>query len=226
MGRKEGSKNITLTVKRLITWEALQKPPKPRRALAIELMGKIERMGEVVPTEETIERLISEVLNHEPNPLDEPWSAISLLRYPIPPEALPSILQAWVLARERGEKFTIRNAQWVARFYATTKDISHLATISRLYTASELISDITGQEAPTHSVDLQIWGEMTGQEITPEREKRILGLSDEEWVVSQKAGEDFLRKIFAGEEPEFMKNMSSPQRQKEAQNERPHNKEG
>lgn len=178
MGRNEGSKTIKPTVRRHIISEALQNRKKPRRALAVELMSTIERMGEIVPSEETIERLISKARNHE-DPRDKPWSTASMADYPIPAEALPSILELWVWTRENlTSNLTIRQAQWAARFYTVTKDVKTLYYLSKIQALSEVTHDISGTpfDSSPH-FDLSIFSHMTGQSITLERQKKIIGLS-------------------------------------------------
>jgi hypothetical protein len=181
MGRNEGSKTIIPTVKRLIISEALENRQKPRRALAVELATKIERMGEIVPSEETIERLISKARNHD-DPRDKPWSTASMADKDctIPAEALPSILELWVWARENhwSHEFTIRQAQWAARFYTVTKDMRTLLTLSRERAFEEAACDISGTAIDNpHHLDLWIFSHMTGQTLTLERQKKIIGAS-------------------------------------------------
>lgn len=180
MGRNEGSRNMSITVRRLIAEAAVTNPKKPRRALAIELQNLIERMGEVVPSEETIEKLISQARNHDPHPQDNPWSLVSVEQYPnlFSPEALPSVLQAWVYVREHLKcSFTIRQAKWVARLYAVIKDIPNLISKALCYAQIELIASIIpGGEIETSGADLSIFELMTGEEVSVERRCQILGI--------------------------------------------------
>ena len=119
--------------------------------------------------------------------LDIPWSTLSLSEYPIPPEALPSVFQVWVWIRENlNTTFTIREAQWAARLYAIIKDIRTLAAIARGHSVLEKIGEVTGGAFESHNIDLFIFSLMTGQEITPERQKKILGFSEEQWLALQK----------------------------------------
>ncbi|MFC2024463.1 hypothetical protein ACFLTJ_02660 [Chloroflexota bacterium] len=114
--------------------------------------------------------------------LDMSWSVISMAKYPISPEALPSVLQVWVWTRENRDRvFTIREAQWAARLYKTIKPIEQLAKLSRTYALLENIFQLTEKGSGSHSTDLEIFRVTTGQEITPERERKIMGLSMTEW---------------------------------------------
>jgi len=53
------------------------------------------------------------------NPQDSPWSISTLDDYPIPPEALPKVLEAYKDHITKGIELTIREAKWVARLSAT-----------------------------------------------------------------------------------------------------------
>lgn len=53
------------------------------------------------------------------NPQDKPWSIATLNSDPIPPQALPVVLEAYRQHIEKGSDFTIRQAKWVSRLSAT-----------------------------------------------------------------------------------------------------------
>jgi len=134
-------------------------------------------------------------MSPESKELDMPWGTIRMVEYPIPPEAVPSVLKVWVWIRENlNDTFTIRQAQWAARLYAVVEGIPRLALIARCYSAVERISELRGQTHPVvdtsaMGVDMTIYQLMTGEDITPEREKKILGLSEEQWLDLQKKQE-------------------------------------
>ncbi|MFC2027070.1 hypothetical protein ACFLU3_00125 [Chloroflexota bacterium] len=126
---KRGS-TISPKVKKTITHEALASKEMPRKALAVKLGKLIKDMGEPVPKEETIKKIISSVRNNAKFAEDKPWSLGALQNYPLPPEALPSVLKVWkycladagpVPVDENAEGvpdfLTIREAKWVARLY-------------------------------------------------------------------------------------------------------------
>ena len=163
----------------------------------------------------------------EEKEIDKPWTTYSLAEYPISPEALPSVLQISVRCRDRNRLFTIREAQWVGRFYAVIKDIENLITFSRIHAYDEIMSEITetggrlsisvveaimsgiyGQPSKgAGGMDRMMLCIMLGEEITPEVIKKDWPFSDEEW----KPIKEYLE---TGKPPE------------EAQNERTHNQEG
>ena len=131
----------------------------------------------------------------ESKEIDTPWGTIRMAEYPIPPEALPSVLKVWVWIQENmSGPFTIRQAQWAARLYAVTEHIPRLALLAQCHSAVERISELMGQTHPVVNtsamgVDMTIYQLMTGEEITPEREKKILGLSEEQWLNMKKEHE-------------------------------------
>ena len=83
-------------------------------------------------------------------------------------------------------KLTIREAQWAARLYAINLDMPAFAAMSRGHTLSERIGEMVGRPfMESFMTDLFAYGLMTGQEITPEREKKILGLTEEQRLAQQ-----------------------------------------
>jgi hypothetical protein len=175
----------------------------------------------------------------EPSPLDKPWSSSSMAEHPIPPEALPVVLGLWVWTRENLDiDLSIREAQWAARLYAVTKNmpVHFLSIISRAHAITEIIYELMGVSRRTwHSADLELFALMTGQEITPERMKKILreegeeeeemflGLTDKEWSDMQHIFQS------AGVKVDFYKRFKKWEGQsskKEVKNERTHNQEG
>lgn len=183
MSKKRGRPGIKPQVKQLIFDRATKNKGTPRLALAVELKKLIEEMGELPPTEETMIRLISQARNREPNPLDSPWSLISVEKYPnlFPAESLPYILRAWVHVRENLEiTFTIRQAKWVARLYTVIKDIGDLVKEALGYSQIELIADINpGGEIESAGSDLHLYELMTGETVSLDRRSRILNIDIE-----------------------------------------------
>jgi len=168
-------------------------PTKAREELLEKMRGEgLDKIfGPDFPGVSSVSKLLKEYderyegQSPELKELDKPWSTISMSKYPIPPEALPAVLQLWVWTRENLDiEFTIREAQWVARLYAVTKNIPILSFISRAYAATEMICEQIGASYESrHSLDLKMFGLMTGQEITPERQEKILGEGEEEWFL-------------------------------------------
>jgi hypothetical protein len=202
MNNKRGRKPIKPSIQRLIFSKALKDKGMPRLALAVELKNLIEEMGEISPAEETMIRLISKARNHPASPLDKPWSISCLPQYPIPPEALPSVLQVWVYMREENMVFTIREALWAARIYTITKDIRTLSIYSFGISDLEKMNEISGSEITFADFDLSLFEFITGQKITPERRKMILQVNKDEWperaIIEEKIEKYGLDELFNG----------------------------
>lgn len=121
---RERGPRIKPMIKKLIAGEAIEYSNKPRLALAVELKDKINRMGEIPPSEETLIKMISAARNKEPRSFDTPWHLG--LKDSITPDALEYILQAqdWLegLPQHEGVPppqriLTIKQAQWISRLY-------------------------------------------------------------------------------------------------------------
>jgi len=160
MNTKRGRPGIKPQVKGLIYARALESKKIPRLALAVELRDLIKRMGEKLPTEETIMRLISQARNREPNPKDAPWSLGTLTKYNLPPEAIRIIfeVQEWRLLNNK-KPLTICEAWWVSNLSAFIKSTKVLPITRVLffwassYAIKEQICELTGMPMDTSSLD-------------------------------------------------------------------------
>lgn len=160
--------------------------------------------------------------------LDEPWSTVTLVKYPIPPEALLSVLRAWVYTSEKlNDIFTVRQALWVARFYGLTEDITTLTLYSRMHAFTEKMYEISGEEYAAlglHQVDLQLFKEATGEKVTRQRRERILRVLPN-WAKIKEIDEESI-KVAKGTKWEEASEMVLGRKEtiqdtnKEAQNER------
>jgi hypothetical protein len=125
MGRNKGSSIISLTVQRLIEDEAVKNNGMPRQALAEELQNRIGRMGQPVPSEDTLIKMISKARNV--SELDKPWSVVTLAKNEIPPETLRNVLLMSALINQKeGRPITIREAKWTARLSPSLDDLNKL----------------------------------------------------------------------------------------------------
>ena len=84
----------------------------------------------------------------KPNPIDQPWTVQSTgnSKYHIPPEALPSVLRAWLLAKKDGIDLSIRDARWAGRLYAAITDTRALLHCSVLASLAEIMAEKAGIE--------------------------------------------------------------------------------
>lgn len=184
-------------------------PPKVlAHAIQREIIEKAK--GEKPPKLSTLEKKILEY-RKEPSPKDEPWDIFSLLKYPIPPEALPTVLRMWSWTQEELDmNLTIREAQWVARLYtavnAVAKDsrleerqMAFLSVVIRAYAATEMVAELTGSPLNVGaSFDLMIWWLITGQQITPKLGKN--------WLSEKKEGEIYWK--FTKKEWDLLQQMN------------------
>jgi len=199
MGRNKGSKAIKPTIKLLIVSEAIKDRQIPRRALAVELVSKIENMGEIAPNEDTIERMISNARNHEPNPLDKPWHISTSDVFNIPPEALPAVIKVWAGLSSENKMFTIRMAKWVVRLYATLQDksINDLITMVLHYASGELITEVAKIEWDSRLLDYWLYTIMIGKNSY----ELLHRLSKDEFkdaIPSRSRIEEILKKYWSG----------------------------
>jgi len=147
---------IPPTIKTLIIQEALKEPKRPRRVVAVELQNLIERMGERVPSEDTLVKIISQARNREPNPFDAPWSLGTLTKYDLPPEAIPTII---AIQEIRHNTLDIREAWWVSRLRCLVSSPKVLSIEEVLslwaikYASQEEIAEISNTEFDTSELD-------------------------------------------------------------------------
>lgn len=151
--------------------------------LAKEVMSEVHRRlgrrkskGFTWPGLISIRKIVAEIRKQPESEEDHPWSVAMLgTNQVIPPDALPSVLQAWVYAREHLKTvFTVREARWVARLCHVLKDVDILTSTAIMYARRELINEINGKFSHSFEDDLKLYALLTGEEISPERVTQIL----------------------------------------------------
>jgi len=173
----------------IIITRALEYPRLKRTPLAEKLQKELQSKKYDVPEIEVLERKISKYRQRvTADPQDKPWSTATLDNYPIPPEALSSVLQAWVYTQEKMDgMFTIRHAKWVSRLYAAIKDIRELTRLASSYATSELIGEISKKTTFNSSpLDLQLYAltkvELRGSSVKFASQQELVGVR----VIGQK----------------------------------------
>jgi hypothetical protein len=169
--------NISPKVRKMIYEEAvLNQHQKRRDLLARDLIRKIRNSGATPPGEDTLIKMISRFRKREPNPLDQPWTIESLIKYKTTPEALPWILKAWAYSREfLNHALTIRDAGWVERLYGVIRDVGKLTSIATGYAYAEMMAEILKQRFSTLDQDaLKLITIMTGEEFTSDQINYLL----------------------------------------------------
>jgi len=135
------------------------------------------------PSKYVIDRIMPKIREQvkqsklNPNPIDGPWSTTTLAQYPIPPEALPHVLDVWAWTRVNLDmRLTIREVQWATRLYAVGMPVNVLSTYCRAYATTEMIYEQTGAALkPWPGFDAYLFAYATKQEATSELLEEILG---------------------------------------------------
>jgi hypothetical protein len=137
--------------RRIADWSRDTYPDMPREELAEKIQTKIFK-GRTPPSFDYLLKLISEYRNLPDSPEDAPWSTATLKDHPIPPEAIPVVLEIWKNRQDKKLPFTIRDAKWTSQLSATEvppqlqktwSKISWLDYVVSLYAMTERISEIT-----------------------------------------------------------------------------------
>ncbi len=144
---------ISPTLKRLVVQEALRDRNRPRMVLVAELRNLIELMGEQMPAEETLAKLISWARNHAPRPEDAPWTVGASREHGISHDTMPAVLHVWKLCLMMGEPFTIREAKWVAQLQTVVTNIVNLKRWSQSYAIRERACEALGEPLQTSDLD-------------------------------------------------------------------------
>lgn len=141
--------------------------------LADKIIRTIKWPGKAPEIEGMIKRVRAERKKIKDTPQDRPWSTASLKDYPIPPEALPIVLELWKYRLNRTQSFTIREAKWASRLSATKVQkyyhhhggkkrrfsrIEWLDFFAGLYAKSERINDIQEQSFDSEGLDRNLAG--------------------------------------------------------------------
>ena len=128
---------LSETVQILITEEALAHPNTPRRALAVKLQDMIAGMGQPVPEEDTLVKMISRARNKFEDTLDRPWSLAVSVDEHLPPSATMALLKAWRMTQALDEPFPTREARWLAYLSGVMCDTGALLYWANKYAAYE-----------------------------------------------------------------------------------------
>ena len=116
--------------------------------------------------------------------LDVEWTIQSLSKYPIAPDALPSVLNAWFETQSLKSEFrqvpsmTIRQARWVARLYCVIKDTKALLGYSMIMADFERQAEVAGLDYfASQWTTLEVFGKLTDRTFSHEEMEGITGLS-------------------------------------------------
>jgi len=164
MKGKPGTRaNIPPSSRAHINARATAYPRIQRTELAKKLQVELEAMGYDVPEVEVLERKISEFRNNPVDPKDKPWSIGTLVQYPIPPEALLTVLEAWARYRKQGDTLTVREALWFSRLSSVLSEFErvgdknrNLGNLVQWYAIRERAYEAIGEAIDTTDLDTEV----------------------------------------------------------------------
>jgi hypothetical protein len=144
-------------------WARDKYPDMPRTKLAEKIANDL--FDRRTPPEiEVLEKLISRYRNAITGPEDEPWSLATLDSYPIPPEALPAVLEVFRYNLKEGLDFTIRQAKWASRlsaiWYGKQDGIPKLALAASRYAHLENLYQVLKMPLETFWVDRKLFADL------------------------------------------------------------------
>ena len=126
------------------------------------LRKKNPRLPKDWPSLSTVQKILARVRKEvgRVDPKDGVWSLGSLLEYPMSPEALPAVMEAysdldiWSSADWPNPGYlTVREALWLARLYKLIEDPGLLLEWAYQYAMAERYSEITGRALNTTPLD-------------------------------------------------------------------------
>lgn len=151
-----------------------------RDAVAKQLKLSEENNPSLRSYEEEVKKL--RIKFKKPDPLDNPWSIATLPAFPISPDALPSVLKAWIYMNGNfNDDLTVRCALWVSRLYAVLPDIAGLVGGAKNYAQFERIHEIVEARWPeehwnydSKELIIDLYEKMTKEKLKPELKEKIL----------------------------------------------------
>lgn len=169
--KKRGRPAIKPYIKGLIAsrdFDEQKKPPEertPPKVLAYEIHKELIQLGEDrAPKPSTIEKQISKYRNRPVSPLDSRWSVGCLGQYDIPPEALPKVMFIYEQRlRELNQRFTIREALWIARLHKIIDDPFVLEHFASAYALRDWLDWVLDRPIHTRDFDISLIRYINGQ---------------------------------------------------------------
>jgi len=110
---------------------------------------------------------------NEPPRDDMPWTLDTLRDNPIPPEALPKVLQIWLSNQEAPSSppLSIREAKWIAQLSSMTEDVERLRLVAEMCAELELIGELTNTpQLSSPATMLHIYSHLTRMPNKEEKE--------------------------------------------------------
>ncbi len=157
------------------------KAPMVRNEVSRILRKENSKLSSTWPSLSTVQKVLAtfrrKAKELPDDPQDKPWSMATLDRPnipPIPPEALPAVLNVWKLRIDSLEwnfSFSIREAKWAARLSALITDTEELSTRASQYARTEILYQLLDRPFDSRGLDSLImgrFGEDAKRDITGE----------------------------------------------------------
>ena len=106
--------------------------------------------------------------------IDAAWCLGSLIKYPIVPDALPSVLSVWKQRQAEEWPFTVREALWVARLHSLFTNPKDNWGFAVWYAARERAYEVLGKVPDTSDLDAQLVRFMKGGKRNERSHKKTI----------------------------------------------------
>jgi hypothetical protein len=135
------------------------------------------------PSLSKVQKVVADFERKNHSDEEAPWDISTLSKYPLPPEALPTVLDIAMSSQERGEPpLTIREAKWIGRLYVLIfavaaqqgldkVPIAFVQGMATFHATNERISELTGKKSPP-AMDEILWKFLTKRESMSELANR------------------------------------------------------
>jgi hypothetical protein len=195
------------------------KAPKVQKEVTYLLHKDNPKLPPGWPSLSTVQKVLALIRkNRLVDPKDKPWSLSSLAEYPIPPEALPTVMSSYKKRLAEDDVLPIREALWTARLYKLIDPPDLVRDWAFLYALDEMISELQGKPFDSTKLDL----EMINNPYLARETQREIAI----WDIAQKYGADPVKlkdlNLSIEQTEEIAK---SGKCKKEAQHERSHTSE-
>jgi hypothetical protein len=106
--------------------------------------------------QKVIGEIKSRVREYPTSPLDEPWSLGSMAEYPLPSEALPTVMASYRKCLAENDVLPIREALWIGRLYGAIEPKDLVSDWAFLYAMDEMVSEDLGRPFDSTRLDLEL----------------------------------------------------------------------
>lgn len=136
------------------------KAPEVRYWVSHRLRKDNPKLPSGWPSLSTVQKVLATVRRKakDCNPQEKPWSMATLDEYPIPPEAVPSVLKVWKFRIENNASLTIGEAKWAARLSGLLEEIEKLSFKASIYARAESIFALAERIFDSTELDKQLMG--------------------------------------------------------------------